>query len=1134
MINFGESSVAAFEKYKRRCALSLRTCVGLIGMVYAVHTQAQTVSVSVKQKNVKEVLTNLEKQAGVNFAYDATVLKGLPQVNLQFKDQSLEVVLRQLASQTGLRFKREGKLIGISKAATAPKSVATRSVAKVDTLRTLVGTVVDDSGAVIPGVTVRIERTNQVVTTNTRGQFQAEQVHTGDVLHVSAIGYNTERRVVNQGVFSKVILHAATSSLDEVVVQAYGQTSQRLTTSNISRVTAKEIEIQPVMDPLLTLQGKVPGLVITPQSGYDGGPLQVEIRGRGAVNNGFTSDPLYVIDGVPQTVLDIAGVDPVANGGVGSVSRGGDQARMSFAGGQSPLMNLNTADIESIEVLKDADATAIYGSRGANGVILITTKKGKKGKMSLGANIGQGVSFVSKYWDFLNTEQYIAMREEAFRNDGITPTAANAGDILLWDRSRYTDWQKFAAGGIGKYTDIQANLSGGSDLTSYRISAGLRNSTDISQVSGGNKLGSATVNLTNRSADGKFNMNLSAGYNMSVANQISLSATNIIPPNAPAVYDDNGNLNYDAWRASGQYFRFASLLQPYEGRTHKLNASTMLSYEIIKGLTLRTSLGYTRENGDQERYTPIASLDPLGSGGHPTGRASFAKSAKDNWIVEPQLEYNNVLGPGRLNVLLGGTVQKTSSEAFRIDGSGFTSDDLLSAIANAPVLTSSNIEGQYAYAGVFARINYNFRDKYILNLNGRRDGSSRFGPGNQFGNFGSLGAAWIASEENWLRDALPSLISLVKFRGSFGLTGSDAVNDYQFLSQWGSVDPNNPNARPQRPYDGVNTLVPLNAGNPNFHWQVNKKSELALDLGFWHDRINFGAAYYQNVTDNQLISMAIPYLTGFNLVTANSPAKVQNSGYEFQVSANLIDKPDFSWNMNVNLSLNRNKLLDYPDLEHSAYADQYRIGASLNIAHLYQYTGVDPLTGQYTFVDYNADGVVHSVNNVYPGTGGDDRYVEMDMNPKYVGGIFNSIRYKSVSLTMQFDFKNQKGRNQLSTHAGTMENIPLEQFQNHWQYPGQQAKYARFTTLPQDSDRFYAQSTGAYADASFIRLRTIALSYSLPDHWIRRIGAKSIAINLNAQNLFVLTNYKGIDPEVQGLSGMPPVRRITGGLSCMF
>jgi Outer membrane receptor proteins, mostly Fe transport len=1104
-------------------------CIGLIGLTYAVHTHAQTVNVSVRQQNVKEVFSNLEKQTGVSFVYDGAILKGLPRVNIQVKNQSLDQVLQELGRQSGLKFKRDGNLVGVSQNTIKKNPITKQKQQTVyaDTLRTLVGTVVDENGSAIEGVTVRVERTNQVVTTNLQGQFQVEKARTGDVLSISSIGFNSQRMVVNQSVFAKIKLNKATNSLDEVVVQAYGRTSQRLTTGNIARVTAKDIEVQPILDPIMALQGKVAGLSITPQSGYEGGPLSIEIRGRGTVNKNFTSDPLYIIDGVPLTTLDIGGVRRANGDGVGAVSRGTDQAGLSLSGGQNPLMGINMSDIESIEVLKDADATAIYGSRGANGVILITTKKGTRGKLQLQATATQGVKYVAKRWDFLNTQQYIAMREEAFRNDGIIPTVQNAGDIKMWSHDSYTDWQDYTVGGAGKYTNIQANLSGGSEQTTFRISGGLTKTKDITARYGGNQNGSGAISLNHQSVDRRFNMNVGVAYTVAKQNQISAGAQIDLPPNAPPAFDKDGNLNFKEWRGTGVTLQFAKLLETYESTNASVRTSMLLSYELMKGLVLRTNIGFNRNNGNQESLQPIAAKDPMTTP-KPTGAATFAKSSSQNWIVEPQIEYNGTLASGKLNVLLGGTLNKSSSDVLTTGGNGFTSDDLLESIASAPVVRVGNSSGQYAYTGVFARIGYNIQNKYIVNLNGRRDGSSRFGPGNQFGNFGSIGAAWIASEENWLRNVLPKAISTVKLRGSYGLTGTDNVSDYQFLSQWG------PGSPILFPYNGVTTLSPLNLPNPNFHWEVNKKLETALSISFLQDRINLEGSYYRNVCDNQLISLSMPTLTGFSSVTANSPAKVQNAGLEFTLVGSVLQKKDFSWDLNFNISFNHNKLLAYPDIEHSSYVENYQIGAPLSLIHLLQYTGVDPLTGVYTYADHNGDGVVRTRNGIVPGTGDDDRYIVLDVNPKYSGGFGTTIRYKTVSLLATFSYVKKTGKVQFTSAAGGDSNIPLSLFENHWQYPGQEALYARFTTSPVPSDFNFTQSTGAYTDASFIRLQTLALGYQLPSHWLKAIKVKNLSLNLSAQNLFVLTKYNGIDPETTGYTGMPPVRTITGGLSCAF
>ena len=776
--------------------------------------------------------------------------------------------------------------------------------------------------------------------------------------------------------------------------------------------------------------------------------------------------------------------------------------------------------------MKDADATAIYGSRGANGVILINTKKGKSGKNRFGVNFSQGVNFITRKWEMLNTSQYLAMRREAFKNDGITPTAAPgagyAPDLFVADTTRNIDWQEYYWGKLGQWTNAQADYSGGSSQVNFRIGAGYNKSKDITTTSGATSKTSFSVSLNTHSLDNRFNLSLGANYNYTFANLINVSGIATVPPVAPPVYDDQGNLNYVGWKALGLTFPFAGLLQPYSTKANLLNTNLGLSYNILSGLTGRVSLGYNSSDNTSNSYRPLAAQDPTSTGR--IASTSIGINKANNWIIEPQLEYNVSTGLGRWNVLVGGTVQNNATKSLSVGGQGYTNDALLYSISNAVTVTSTERYGKYKYAGAFGRITYNYDNKYILNVNGRRDGSSRFGAGKQFGNFGSVGAAWILSDETWIRNNVPAVISFIKLRGSYGLTGGDAVGDYQYLSQWGNLQP------VLTAYNGVAPLTPQIQSNNDFHWQSNKKAEAGLDLGFMNDHINLQVVYYNNRCNNQLVSFPTPVFTGFGNVTANSPANVQNSGWEFTLNASVIHKKEFDWSTSFNISFNKNKLLSYPLFEQSPFYSSYVIGQSLNNRYVLNYLGIDPQTGLYAFEDHNHDGKITDNNRVQPGTHDDDFYVAINLSPVYMGGMGHQFRYKNWQLSTYFSYKKGMGNNALRGSSGNAANTSLWEYEHRWKNPGDISETPKLTTVVINSS--LTSSNGSWTDASFIRLRTVGLSYNLPDKITRKARLNNLAVSINAQNLFVITKFKGGDPEGSNFGAMPPTRTLTAGIIC--
>jgi TonB-linked SusC/RagA family outer membrane protein len=1080
---------------------------------------SERITLSEKDAPLKTVLQKIGDQSGYEFFFKDDGAKDL-RVSISVKDQPIEEVLPLCFKETGFGYEIVSKIIVVRKKnESIPYKNNISTSGQITKTVNINGSVYNDAGQPLAGANVTIKETQKGTTTNARGEFQLQDVPVNSTLIISFIGYARQQKKVIDDTNLKFYLSITKNELDKVVIQAYGTTTQRLATGNIATVTAEQIEKQPVMNPLLALQGQVAGLEVTPTSGYASGPIKVEIRGRNSISSNTTSDPLYIIDGVPLTVLDVAGAQYPASAGFIQNGFGGP------AGGQSPFFSLNSSDIESIEILKDADATAIYGSRAANGVILITTKKGKAGKTQFNMNVSEGISSVTRHWNMLNTSSYLQMRREAFNNAGQTATVGNAPDLFLWDTTRYTDWQKYLWGNTGKWTNVQLGLSGGDARTVFRISAGYKRSTDITTVSGANQNASISFSLTNHTANQRFSISFNAIYSYSETNLINLpNGAAVLPPDAPGVFDKNGNLNYEEWDSKQGNFLFGNLLQPYESKTNFLTSSVNLNYNLIKNIVLRANIGYNIAQANQTYFTTIASQDPAYD---PTGNSTFGNNNNQNWLIEPQAEYNGFVGKGKLNIFAGGSIQKTTTDGLQVGGSGYTNDALLRTISNAPSVFSSDNYGQYKYAAVFGRIGYNWENKYILNLNARRDGSSRFGPGNQFGNFGSVGATWILSEEKWISDNLPTWFSFIKIRGSYGTTGGDAGSDYAYLTRWSG---NNLVS-----YNGIAPLVPLQHANTDYHWQVNRKLEGAIDIGLLKDRIMLNIAYYRDRCDNQLVAFPTPQFSGFTSVIANSPASVQNSGLEYLLNAKIINNKNFSWYVTFNTSFNRNKLLAYPNLALSPYSNTYRIGQPLNITWLLHSIGVDPQTGQYAFQDKNHDGVVNIDYSILPGTGDDDRYA-YNLTPKLIGGLTNNFRYKKVGFSFLLYFKKQVGQNAVESTPlpGSMYNIPAYIFKNRWQKPGDITNVAKLSTVSSTANSYFSNSDGIYSDASFIRLSNLSLTYNLIQSVANKIGMASANIFVNVNNGFTITKYKGLDPEVQNFGGMPPARTIVCGINCNF
>ena len=955
------------------------------------------------------------------------------------------------------------------------------------------GRVQDQNGLPIPGVTVTVKNTNRGTVTNLDGEYTISASANGTLVF-SYIGFKTVEIPVDNNEEISIQLEEDVSALGEVKINAgYYNTTRRESTGNISRVTAEEIELQPVVSPIQALQGRMAGVEITPGGNLPGQASTIRIRGTNSLRE-EGNFPLYIIDGVPINSTPIE-----SNSNLGNV-------------GIDPLNTLNLANIESIEVLKDADATAIYGSRGANGVILITTKKGREGQTELQARIYRGVSTVPNRVDLLNTEEYLQIRRRAFENDGIAPTEDIAYDLLVWDQDKYTDWQEVFFGGTAEVTDMNLNASGGNERTSYRLSGSYHKQGTVYLGDFDYTKVTAGIQLSHTSESQKFKLDLSANYGVDKNNSVgymNLSELAFrLQPNAPDVYNADGSLNWEDWNQVG-------LVNPLNGiynnsliNGNNLNANLMLSYELFKNFEIKSSFGYTIFNGEEVVKRPKRSYDPA-SWQNIIDRSNHLYNNRSSWIIEPQIHYNTEFGELNLAAIVGTTFQNSKNTNLSLQGEGYVSESLIGNLSAAQeIISSSNQTTDYRYNAVFARLGLDLDQKYYLNFTGRRDGSSRFGPGKRIANFGAIGGAWIFTEESVIKNSFP-VLSFGKLRGSYGTTGNDKIGDYGYFDAYETTI-------------GPGGLYPNQLSNPDYSWEVNKKLEAAIELVFFKDKLNFGLSWYRNRSSNQLVGYSLPSLTGFSSVQANLPATVENTGLEVELSSFNIQSGDFRWQTSLNFTLPKNRLVSYPDIEESSYANTYRVGQPLNIALLYEYSGIDPETGFYNVVDVNGDGSLDY----------QDRTIAWDRGREFYGGISNNLSYRNFSLQFLWQFVKQEGILALF-QAGTLDNQRSEVVNAL----NQSSNYQRISRSTQAS-RAYSDvlnSNFPIVDASFLRLKTINLGYSIPDELIRKFGVRSGNIFLNAQNLLTISPYGGMDPEQPGRgTAFSALRTITGGLQINF
>ncbi|WP_158643912.1 SusC/RagA family TonB-linked outer membrane protein [Pseudobacter ginsenosidimutans] len=1098
----------------------------IIALLAGLRGEAQTVTLSVKNAKLENVLKGFKKQTGYSFFYNEDLLAKATRVTLELNNTQLADALSAIFSkQPALDYSINGPIVTIhEKIVVQNKSGQPNGNDQTTTLavpgKSIKGTVFNKRYEALGNASVMIKGRNKGTSTATDGSFKLDDLNEEDVLIVSYIGYNTtEMPVKGRGTIT-FMLEETTNQLDEVVAQGYSKTTKRLSTSSVAKVSGEEIARQPIMNPILALQGKVPGMVLTPVVGYAASPVLIDIRGRGLLSDA-SSNPLIIIDGMPLPV----GSNQGTAAGDGPVQ--GLMAALSPVQSQNFLFGLNPKDIESIEVLKDIGATAIYGSTGANGVILITTKRGKSVTSDLTVNVNYGISKITRYWDLLDTKQYLQMRREALYNDGLVPSKINAPDLVDWDTTRYTDWQREVWGRTAGALNATVSYSGGTPNFSHRISANYSRPDDITTVSGKNETIGFNLALDRRSNNQKFNTSLTVSYIHSFLNMISASNAASLPPNAPPIFDSAGNLNYGPWIGTGfetNFSSFESLLRPIESKSNVLNSSFRITYQVAKGLSLITMLGYSISNNDGITLTPIRSQNPTKN---PTGSSSLSKSQTRSWNLEPQFSYDGSLfGKDRIGIIGGVTIRKTNAESMSVMATGYNNDAMLRSFALATNYYPYNTSRMYRYAGVMGRAEYVWDNKYVINGIWRRDGSSRFGPGRRFGNFWSAGIAWIASDEKWLRNALSPVVSFLKLNANIGTAGSDGGGDYQYLSQWSRDRMVN--------YDDVVPMKNLHAVNQYYQWALTRELNAGLQINFMGSgKLGLSVNYYRKRIGNQLLQNPTPIFTGFPDVFGNWNATVQNSGWEFSLNATFINKKNFRWNGSVNAGINRNRLLEYPDILKTPHFSKYLVGQPITNIYLLNYLGVDPMTGTYQFEDYNGDGNIDRASKLPPKTAPSDLQKELDMQPRVTGGISQSITYRKWSLFLSFDYKVQKGRNAYYNFSGPGQfgNMPLEIFNNHWREPGDNARFAKLSTLTSMASFARSQSTLGFSDASFLRFSNISISCQLPEPWLKKLGMKNGSFNINARNLFIITRYEGIDPEMQFFGGMPPAKTITAGFS---
>jgi len=1108
--------------------LSLLIIFLTASQVYAEKVFSQTITASFEQVELRAILNVIEKKAKVRFIYNYDLNLLTKKVDFSMKNATISDALNKLFENSGLLYRDMGNnLIVISQG----NDGAIASQARV----TVTGTVTDDNNQPLPGVSINVKGTTLGTATNPEGHFTLNVRTANDTLVFTYIGFASQEHALAGRTTLNIKLVAVSSNLNDVVVVGYGTQKKQNVTGAIASVSMKEIHDMPVSNVASALQGKIAGVVVQQNSGSPGKTPAIKVRGFGSISAG--TSPLIVVDGniVPASVFGL----------------------------------LDAEEIDKIDVLKDASSAAIYGSRGSNGVILVTTKRGVPGKIRMNLNAYTGFQQVSKKLDVLNSQQYAEFAKDAANNaylDNIPgaqvsdPNSARPSNYLRYryPRGESFDWLNFddpakvAALPDYHYQDLifrtapisnyQFSATGGSENVQYTVSAGylkqdgiIRKSTMDRYTLRANVDIQATPKLT-------IGVNINPSYKITqevrsdghwASNGIINAALNTMPM-AP-IYGPDGS--YSSMAALAAPYNLPGITNPvaniteYNSPFHETNllSNAYAEYKFLPNLKYRVSGNANLYQNRRNTYT--TSKMPLNQQLPPTAAVGTAFSEQGlSWLVNQVLSYNvSFHNVHNLEVLAGTESSKLQYQSSDAAGNTFANDivQTLNA-AGQPASVSSQIT-ENATVSYFARVDYNYKTKYLLKVSVRRDGSSIFGPDNRFGTFPAASAGWRVSEEPFMKN-LP-LLSELKLRVSYGLSGNNSFNNY--YPYVGSVGTSN-----YAFYNNIVTGLAINTlGNPGLSWERNQQLDLGVDIGLIQNRISLTVDYYDRITKDLLLSVNVPTLTGFGSAVKNI-GRMSNKGFEFGVNSyNLTGA--FTWNTSANLSFNRNKVLALgptgdPILSGSGVGETNitMIGEPIGSFYGYKQLGIfkdaadlhtnphDNTTrpGDLKYEDVNADGIIDAK----------DRTIIGNNQPDFIYGISNTFSYKNIDLAIAIQ----------GTQGGQILNLSRRFFDNlegggnnltvaldRWRSPENPGNGKVPRANARTTGNNNAVSSRWVEDGSYLRIQNISLGYRLPKSVINRLKLQQVRIYASAQNLYTWTRYLNFNPEVSNYEGP-----LTGGV----
>ena len=977
--------------------------------------------------------------------------------------------------------------------------------------RTVSGRVTDQaSGGGLPGVTVLLKGTTNGVSTNSDGSFNLSVPDNGGTLVFSSVGMTTQERAIGTESQLNVALAQDAKQLSEIVVVGYGSQNKTLVTGAVTSVDAKQFEGQPVAGLDQVLQGRASGVQVTQNSGTPGGGVSVRIRGNNSISAG--SDPLYVIDGVP-----------INTGSYSNVGVGNQQL--------NALSDINPNDIASIEVLKDASAAAIYGSRAANGVVLVTTKHGKSGRTKVDLNYYTGVQQTIKRAEVLNGQEAQDLINEQRVNGGLAPryVAANPTAAQVLFTGADTNWQNeiFRTAPVSNYS---ATVSGGDAKTKFLLSGTFFDQQGII-IASGFKRGSGRLNLEHSISDRVrvgSNLSLSRSLSNRIANDNNiygvLSAAVLLGSQTP-VYNPDGTYGRDPF--SSVENPVAAALEPtLQARNGRLIGNVFAEVEPVKNLRLRTSFGADYLTLKEDQFLPNVLLQAVGSNGSGTSN----NRSDVNWLNETTANYTKTFNDDHnVNLLLGGSVQKSVQEGIQATATNFPGNTIRTLAAGSLKSQASSDATVWTLVSGFARLNYDFRGKYIVAASVRRDGSSRFGKNNQYGVFPAASLAWRVGQEDFLKDN--DIVSELKVRAGYGQTGNFDIANFASRGLFGVGVNNNANYLQQA------GLVPTQIANPDLTWEKSAEYNVGVDFGVFDNRVLLSANVFERNTNKLLLNRQLPLTSGLGSISQNI-GSLQNRGLEFEVTTQNVKSTDFTWTTNFNVSMIRNKVTSLVDDAPFAagFASRVQVGESLGSFYGFQVDRLFQTTDEIAALDAAAK-LNNGATAVYQKDAkpGDIKFVDLDNNgvinaldqkiigsaqPNFFGGINNTLGYKGIDLNFFFQFTqgNEIYNNTRAFAEGMNGQFgQLATVRNRWTPTNTNTDMPRAVNGDPNTNR--RTSTRFLEDGSYLRLKTITLGYNLPTNIVSVARLQSARIYVSGQNMLTFTKYQGLDPEISTFSG---------------